>query len=592
MAWIIESGGQGRWIERKERAELIATYTEYIKTVQQRLEDGLHVSEEDLIEVETLMDEVERLERIHRCEDDQLEFAIEYFSEARNPGNSGNWDGFDLEKREDAAKLHKELNAIMDEVSTTRRNAKIAVAIARGHGKSSWLSKAFPLKEVVYRKRKYIIVISETPSVSVPNLEWLASQLKHNAKLRKDFGPLLAPKQQENIRDNNVEFIAWEQRGEQRYPLTKVEAASTGQALRGRNWNGIRPDLIICDDLEDAKSNAATPEQRAKLLDWIRSVVLPLGDPKGERTAYVVMGTTVHHDSALMHILYRRTDFDTKVFRALIEPPTNMDLWNQCREIYQNHDNPNRREDAERFYSENKEAMDEGAEVLWEEFQPIWKLKTWKWDNGSKAFNTEYQNNPIDEESMIFNPENFTYWDDINPSREFPHSEYTISIGVDVAMGKTDRGDYSAVVTTARNKETGVCYVIDAWGDKVHPDKFIEVVTDKVIEYEPDVIGVEAVALQEYFADSLSTYLQQRGYPTKRRLKKIHQRSRKELRIESMLPDIDTKKLQFSRKHTLLLEQMELFGQGSNDDLPDSLQMSLSVSEDIKRTVRQKPWWV
>ncbi|MDT2287316.1 hypothetical protein P7H17_16540 [Paenibacillus larvae] len=25
-------------------------------------------------------------------------------------------------------------------------------------------------------------------------------------------------------------------------------------SLRGRNWNGVRPDLVICDDLEDKRN--------------------------------------------------------------------------------------------------------------------------------------------------------------------------------------------------------------------------------------------------------------------------------------------------------------------------------------------------
>lgn len=585
MAWI-----DGRWVEREERAKLIDEYNAIISDIEANVRSGQEYSEDDWLEIQTLIEERDRLERIHRCETDQLEFAIEYFSEARNPGNPGNFDGFNVLSKEEAAEFHREITAIMDEVSTTKRNAKIAVAAPRSHAKSTYLTKNFPLHQVVYRLRKYIIIISETPSVSGPNLEWLATQLKYNEKLRKDFGPLLAPKKQDNVKDNNEEFIAWEptEDGGQRQ-LTKVEAASTGQALRGRNWQGVRPDLVICDDLEDAKTNAATEEQRKKLRSWFQSVVMPLGDPKGEKTAIVYMGTTVHFDSLLMHILYRRSDFTTRVYRALIEQPKRTDLWEQCREIYQNYENPNRQEDAEAFYREHEAEMLEGARVLWPESQPLWKLMTWRWDNGSKAFNTEYQNNPIDEESMIFNPETFTYWDDTEPHKKFPHRDYVISMGVDMAMGKKERGDYSAVVVTARHRETGVYYIIDAWGDRVHPDKFIEVIADKVIEYEPDVIGAEAVAAQEFFVDTLKEYLYARGYPSHSRVKKIYQRSRKELRIESLLPDIETKKILFKRTHALLLEQFERYGQGANDDLPDACEISIRVSKQAKRPLQDKP---
>lgn len=586
MAWI-----KGRWVGRKERADIIAEYRnnqaeldEEYKTTDALLDAGLlgKYIEWDM--------EKERLERIHKCETDTLEFAIEYFSEYGNPGNPGNWDGFDITEVTEAPEFHREITDIMNDVSTTNRNAKTAVAAPRSHAKSSYLTKDFPLHQTVYRLRKYIIIISETPTVSGPNLEWLASQLKHNAKLRADFGPLLSERQQENVRDNSAEFVAWEMRDGSKRQLTKVEAASTGQALRGRNWNGTRPDLVICDDLEDGKTNAATEEQRTKLREWFQSVVMPLGDPKGEKTAYVYMGTTVHFDALLMRILYKRSDFTTKVYRAIIDMPINSGLWEQCRVIYQNHENPDRKAEAEAFYAEHKAQMNEGVRVLWQDFQPIWKLMTWRWDNGSKAFNTEYQNNPLDEDSMIFNPAAFTYWDANNAQRQFPHSEYVISMGIDFAMGK-QRGDYSAVITVAKHRITGVIYVIDAWGDRVHPDKFLEICVSKVIEHTPDVIGVEAQMAQEWFADKLREHLDMRGFPGRARVKKIYQRSRKELRIESLMPDIESGKIRFSKAHTLLLEQLERYGQGAHDDLPDAMEISIRVSAQAKRNIRRKPSW-
>lgn len=588
MAWV-----NNRWIQRHERAELIETYTEYINAIETRysgdidaiFDAGLGADYRDRLA------ELRRLERIHRCENDTLEFAIEYFGEIRNPGNAGNWDGFNVANKDEAAEFHREITGIMDEVSSVKVNAKVAVAAPRSHSKSTYLTKDFPLHQTVYRKRKYIIIISETPSVSGPNLEWLATQLKHNAKLRADFGPLLAPKQQENVRDNSAEFIAWESVDGIQRQLTKVEAASTGQALRGRNWNGARPDLIVCDDLEDGKTNAATEEQRTKLREWFQSVVMPLGDPAGKKTAIVYMGTTVHFDALLMRILYKRSDFTTKVYRALIDPPTNGDLWEECRKLYQDHENPKRKVDAENYYAENYEAMNEGVRVLWEEFQPIWKLMTWKWDNSSKAFNTEYQNNPIDEDNMIFNPATFSYWDDAEPNKRFDTGEFIISQGFDFAMGK-QKGDYSVIVTTATHRETGVQYIADVWAERAHPDRFLDVSVDKVIEWQPDVLGVESQQAQEWFADTLKRYLDERGFPGHARLKKIYQRSRKELRIESMLPDIESGKIRFSRKQTLLIEQFERYGQGSFDDIPDACEISIRVSKQAKRRVYDKPAWL
>lgn len=536
--------------------------------------------------------ELRRLERIHRCDGNLLEFSIEYFSEARNPGNDGNWEGFDVSKIEDAAKFHRELTEIMNVVSTEHINAKVAAAVSRSHGKSTYLSRSFPVSEIAYRKRKYVIIISETPTVAKANMEWIRNQFKFNKKLREDFGPLLSPRDQSNITDNSEEFIAWYPEGESKKQVALVQAASTGQALRGRNWNGTRPDLIICDDLEDSRpgGNASTSEQRQKLRDWMSQTVMALGDPKGARTAFVIMGTTVHREALLMHILYDRSDFESTVYRAIIKEPTRMDLWEECRLIYINRDNPKRAVEARKYYEDNQALMDEGAEVLWPEVQPLWKLMTWKWDNGSKAFNTEYQNNPVDPESMIFDPDKFAYY-----TGDIDHlsDRYEITMAVDFAMGK-QRGDYSACVTVAREKVSGSIFVIDAYGERVKPDEFLKVIASKTAHFQPDVIAAESNAAQEFFVDELKKALVKIGYPSDTRVKKIYSRSKKELRIEAMLPNIENKTIQFSKTHALLLEQFENYGTNSHDDLPDALTMALAALADTNisvSTVRRNDRW-
>lgn len=578
MAWV-----DGRWIDRKEREELISIYIDYLAMLDDKY--GSSLPDEYVYEYVAKGRELERLQRINRCEGNLLEFAIEYFSDARNPDNDGNWEGFDVTRVDEAPTFHREITDIMNNVSSVEKNAKVAVAAPRSHAKSTYLSKDFPLHEVVFRRRKYVIIISETPNVSKANMEWIRNQLKYNEKLRADFGPLLSPKDQSNITDNSEAFIAWHPDGERRKQIALVESASTGQALRGRNWNGSRPDLIICDDLEDARpgGNASTPEQRAKLRDWFSQTVMPLGDPKGKRTAFVYMGTTVHFEALLMHVLYNRSDFTTKVYRAIIEQPERQDLWEQCRLIYIDRDNKNRLDDAKEFFKQHESEMLLGSKVLWPEVQPIWKLMTWKWDNGSKAFNTEYQNNPVDEESMIFNPETFTYYDE--SFADFPHSTYEISMGVDFAMGK-ERGDYSAITVVAKHKQNGSIYVIDAFGERLKPNEFIKVIVEKVLLYEPDIIAAEAQAAQEFFVDTLINELSLAGYPSFTRVKKVKQRARKEMRIEAMLPEIENGTIRFNKRHTLLLEQFERYGQGAHDDLPDSMEMAVSATKSSVVTVR------
>src|SRR5699024_8893394 len=136
------------------------------------------------------------------------------------------------------------------------------------------------------------------------------------------------------------------------------------------------------------------------------------------------------------------------------------------------------------------------------------------------------------------------------------HSDYVISMGVDMALGK-ERGDYSAITVVAKHKETGIIYVVDSYGDRIKVDEFIGVNVDKVLEWQPDVIAVESVAAQEFFADTLKYELANDGYPSFTRLKTIYSRARKVLRIEPLLSIIDNKTQRFSSNHSLLVEQFE-----------------------------------
>lgn len=574
-----------RWLTAKEREEYIGIYRQYLDALDEEYPNASDMDEETALDYLDKSAELDRLERIHRCDGNLLEFAIEYFSDARNDGNEGNWDGFDIAHIEEAPAFHREIAELMNEVSTDEPNAKVAAAAPRSHAKSTYLSKAFPVHEVVYRKRKYVIIISETPSVSKANMEWIRNQLKFNDKLRADFGPLLSPRDQSNITDNSEAFVAWTPNGESRKQIALVEAASTGQALRGRNWNGSRPDLIVCDDLEDARpgGNASTPEQREKLRDWFAQTVMPLGDPKGRKTAYVVMGTTVASESLLVHILYRRSDFRSKVYRAIVEFPTNMALWEKCREIYSDYDNKDRLADAEAFYRANEAEMLAGSRVLWPEVQPLLKLMKWKWDNGSKAFNTEYMNNPIDEETQIFRMDEITFYNDADISMAY---EYYAA--ADFAMGK-ERGDYSALITIAKNPATGVCYVVDTFIERVKPDVFLQEIVKRTLKYQYDAIAIEAQQAQEWFAEKVQEELQRHGYPAYTRLHKVKQKSRKELRIEALLPETQSGRIRFLPTQRLLLEMLELYPNHNHDDGPDALADAYKIAKANNAIVRTLP---
>lgn len=148
------------------------------------------------------MTELKRLRRIDRSENDVLYFMYEYFSDDKNPENDQNLIPAGIGIK-DAPNFHQELCSLLNEVSNKNPTARIAWAAPRGHAKSAYLSNCFPVHQIVFHKREYILIISETDTSARKFIEWVALQLKFNKKLREDFGELLAPQKALN---NNVSW--------------------------------------------------------------------------------------------------------------------------------------------------------------------------------------------------------------------------------------------------------------------------------------------------------------------------------------------------------------------------------------------------
>lgn len=560
-------------VQRKARINLL---NERKRLYNKALQQGLLTDEQAKVLKETLL-ELVKLNRIDRSDEDVLYFMYEYFSDNRNPENEQNLipAGVDLD---DAPKFHRELCDILNVVSNEEINKRIAWAAPRGHAKSAYLSNCFPLHQIVFGKRKYILVISETDGSAKKFIEWIALQLKFNKKLREDFGGLLNPRKAMNDKDNQEAFLTANG--------VLVEAASMGKQLRGKRNGSYRPDLVICDDLESAK-NTNTPELRDKNLHWFNSVVMPIGDPK--RTAFVYMGTIVHARGLLPGVL-KRADFESRIYSAVVSPPERGDLWDEFENIYRNQENENRKEDAERFYYENRDEMDAGVEVLWEWRWSYPALVMEKVNLGSRAFGSEFLNNPIDEDSQIFKPSLFTYFDygDLKDAtgRSLPLDFYC---AWDIAFGKSSRSDYNAILTVARDRKTGIIYTVDVWAKKCPAHEALEVAVKKIIQFKPKIFAVETVQAQhDFFRQLLEKLSQRKVYGTK--LKGITSKTKKEERIESLEPLIENGVLRFMRHQRLLLEMLEQFPTHDHDDLPDALQMAVELCGGTRRrTFHKKP---
>ncbi|MDM5188604.1 phage terminase large subunit [Bacillus sp. DX4.1] len=551
MAWL-----NGKWLNRKEREQAIEDRL-LLRREYETLEVKGELLEFDLTQWEMLEDELEKLQRVHACEHDVLRFTYEYFSTEGNPVNESNLIPKG-QAYENAADFHVTLCSLLDDITEGTTKSNVGWSVGRRHAKTAYLSNSYLCHQVVYRLQKYIVEVSETTDVAGDFIKWTVNQLKFNEKLREDFGPLLHPKPSMNEVDNKYEFIT--------SFGTKVEAKGIGTQMRGLRHLSDRPGLFILDDLESGE-NTNTPELRAKNLHWFRSEML---EALGFGGICVYMGTIVHYDSLLNHVLTKRKDFISRKFPAILSWSEREDLWEEWRKIY-SADEKDAKEKSDAFYEANKDEMLRGTKVLWPQAYDYKYFMEKRETMGAKAFNQEYLGNPVDEESQVFKLEDFTYWTE----SELKDKELDYYCGIDFAMGK-EKGDYSVIMTVGRSPN-GIFYVIDAFIERVHPDILLKKAVEKSLEYQYSGIAVEAQQAQEWFADKLSEALRKAGYPALTRMKQIKQRTRKALRIESLLPDIQAGRIRFKRDQRLLLEMLEMYPNHNHDDGPDALHMAFSA---------------
>ena len=171
---------------------------------------------------------------------------------------------------------------------TEKDDKLLSVIVAfRGSAKSTIVSLSYPIWAMLGRQqKKFILIIGQTQSQSRQILKNIKSELESNDLLMRDFGPF------ENHSDWRSSSLLIPKLG------TRITAVSTGEGIRGLRHRQHRPDLVICDDIEDL-SIVKFRDNRDKTYNWFMGEVLPIGDIG---TKIVVIGNLLHEDSLVMRL--------------------------------------------------------------------------------------------------------------------------------------------------------------------------------------------------------------------------------------------------------------------------------------------------
>lgn len=181
---------------------------------------------------------------------------------------------------------------------------KMCIVIPRFHAKTTGVTFGLVMYLIVHKLKRSIVLIGnkvgDGTSGSTNFLERISFHLKNNKKLRYYYGDLTSEYIGEDYEEE--EFIIGNKKQKSKKWSSKTIRCSNGvtvsvlgslSAMRGLLQLGIRPDLVIGDDIED-KKNTNTRTLRQALLRWWYDVPMKLG---AESTQYFYIGTILHHDS-------------------------------------------------------------------------------------------------------------------------------------------------------------------------------------------------------------------------------------------------------------------------------------------------------
>jgi len=312
-----------------------------------------------------------------------------------------------------------------------------AIAAPREHAKSTALTHNYGLATALFRAQDYIVIVSATEELAMGHMSDIAKELRENDDLIREF------KIKGLVTDSKSDIIVEFLDGHQ----ARFIAKGAGQKMRGMKWNGKRPGLIICDDLEEDEQ-VENYDRRKKFRRWFYRALLPCR----RRGGLVRMHGTILHEDALLSRLLRASTWSTKLFRA-------------------------------------HAAFDDFSDILWSEQFPESRLRAIRQafiDDGDAAgYSQEYLNDPFDNNEAYLRKDDF-----LAMTEEDYWAQKAYSVGVDFAVSKLDRANRTSF-TVGGKMLTGKICVVDQHVGRWDALEWIEKMFEIDEKWNPEHFTVE-----------------------------------------------------------------------------------------------------
>lgn len=417
----------------------------------------------------------------------------------------------------------------------------VAAAAPRGHAKSTAITFGYGLATLLFRERKFMLIVSDTESQASMFLGMFKQELQENTTLIDLFGIKRNDKGLVEFSKNSETDVIVECNDGHKF---RIIAKGAEQKLRGLIWNGSRPDIIICDDMENDEL-VMNKDRRKKMNDWFEGALLP---SLADRGIVRMVGTILHSDSLLERLMPNTSDKLT-VRESLKEYTSRRGMWKSVKYRAHNTDFTEllwpSKKDPEFFKMKYQEAVQRGM---------------------TDVYSREYLNYPIDEAISFFKRNDFLPTDSEDQKRKL-----NFYITADLAISEEEKADYSVFVVGGidENKRIHIKNVIR---ERMDGREIVDTFIALQRLYDPVAVGVEDMQISKSIGPFLrEEMVRQNCYISLYSLK--HGGKDKVTRARSIQARMRAHGVKFDKGadwYPLFENELLQFPRGKNDDQVDA----------------------
>lgn len=370
----------------------------------------------------------------------------------------------------------------------------VAIAAPRGHAKSTAVSLSYVLATALFRNRTFILLVSDTEGQAKEFLGDIKKELQTNEALIELFGV------RKFARDTETDIIVQMEDGYQ----FRIVAKGSEQKVRGLKWNHLRPDLIVCDDLENDEI-VMNQDRREKFRNWVLKALLPSRAPHG---IVRVVGTILHLDSFLARITPEDGDKFTKKegFKLISTNPRTMFK----SVVYAAHlgGNPNEIEsDADILWPSHFKDRKKG--ITAKDFF-IDKYNIAVEMGAPEGYAQEYLNRPLDDSYTLFRRSDFVAISSEEKDQIARGSKpLQYYCGVDLAISEKERADWSVFHVVGMDSD-GFLYHINTIRERMDGREIVDTITRLQERYQLQWIALE----QDKIGKAIGPFLRENALRT------------------------------------------------------------------------------